>query len=204
MSNGAQLAALDTATATLRSPNDTPHPLPDRQRRIHSTDLNDLSEATRWYASRDTQTRYFIERLFADLEPLANVAVAARPVNSELQAVLQDLRESASQPNWDGEDGKPVSEAVINAAMEIVTALPDGLPEPDIYPDPEGRIEFDWTLKNGTVFTLSVGSDRDVAMSGKLTGGGFLSGWSKNDDDDYELPAFLGFSLGWLKKMAVK
>ena len=117
---------------------------------------------------------------------------------------IDELQETAKEPNWDSENAEPVSEAALSMALKVAAKLPGSVPAPEIYPDPEGRIEFDWSLENGTSFTLTVGPDGDAAMSAERAKGGFLRGWSKNDDDDDALPEFVDFSLGWLDKMAVK
>ncbi len=122
----------------------------------------------------------------------------------QCQNTINELRETAKERNWDGEDSKPISDEVILLALRVAANLPGDLPVPEIYPDPEGRIEFDWALENGTIFTLTVGPKGDAAMSAKRTNGGFLRGWAKNDDDDDTIPDFVAFSLNWLKRMAVK
>ena len=122
----------------------------------------------------------------------------------ECRRAIDELRRTAKEPNWDSEDAEPVSDEALSVALKVAATLPRNLPAPDIYPDPEGRIEFDWALDNGTSFTLTVGPKGDAAMSARRTKGGFLRGWSKNDDDNDALPDLVAFSLSWLEKMAAK
>ena len=117
---------------------------------------------------------------------------------------INELRKTAKEHNWDGEDGEPVSDEALSVALKVAANIPGYLPAPEIYPDPEGRIEFDWALENGTLFTLTVGPKGDAAMSAERPKGGFLRGWSKNDDGDDTIPDFVAFSLNWLERMAVK
>ena len=110
------------------------------------------------------------------------------------KSVLEGLRE----------EDNSVSKDVLSFALEVAACISGNLPVPDIYPDPDDRIEFDWELGGGTSFTLTVGPGRDIALSSDREKGGFLHGWSKNDDDDDTLPELVGFSLEWLEKMAAK
>ena len=132
------------------------------------------------------------------------VVVGTGQVFEKCRRSLDEIERTAMDPNWDGDHAAPVTDETLAVARKVAEGLPPLLPAPDVYPNPNGRIEFDWALENETVFTLTVGPERDIAMSARRPQGGRLRGWSRNDQDDLELPLFLGFGLDWLKSMAAK
>jgi len=91
---------------------------------------------------------------------------------------IKNLLETAGKPNWDGEGADPVMEGTVQFAQKILEKIEDnanckGL---EISVDPFGRIDFDWHLDDGTMFTVSVGKDKDLVVSGLKDGYSNLSG----------------------------
>ena len=110
-----------------------------------------------------------------------------------------NLLVTAGKSNWDDDGGDPVTEEIVEIALKIVGELPGNVAPPDISADPEGNIDFDWHLDNGTMFTISVGQIGDIAISGLRPGKSKFTGMVK----DYEGKSFslLQCGLEWLTEM---
>ena len=113
---------------------------------------------------------------------------------------LTELLETSGNPDWDGEGADPITNDVIETAIEALQYLPTEIEPPDISADPHGNIEFDWHLKNGTMFTISIGKEGHLILSG-------LSKCQKDrltcveDDSRDPLPDLLHYGADWLRKM---
>ena len=101
--------------------------------------------------------------------------------------------------NWDGENADPVTPESVSAALRVVEELPSDVETPELSVDPEGNIEFDWHLDNGTMFTISVGSTGDVAISGLYLGEAKLTGME--EDSNGNPLTLLRCGLEWLIEM---
>lgn len=60
--------------------------------------------------------------------------------------VSQRLRElSALEAGWDGEDARTVDpSALVTAGQVIAQAIIAGLPEPELFPVPDGGVQVEW------------------------------------------------------------
>ena len=112
---------------------------------------------------------------------------------------LSVLRESASEPNWDGEGAAPVMAEALDIAKMLIDKLPVGIGSPEISADPHGRVDFDWHLENGTMFTISIGEDGEAAISGLYPDQSRLTGmaWDKEND----IPNLVDAGIDWLMIM---
>ena len=57
---------------------------------------------------------------------------------------------------WNAQDEPGVSEATIGAAVELICAIPEGLPAPEISPEHTGEIAFEWYKDSSHVAVLTV------------------------------------------------
>ena len=115
------------------------------------------------------------------------------------KTAIRALLETAGKHNWDGEGADPVTENTVAVAQGIVEELPDYVGVPEISADPEGCVEFDWHLDNGTMFTISIGQTGDIAVSGLYNGEAKLTGmqWDRRGKIDLLLQC----GLEWLREM---
>jgi hypothetical protein len=80
---------------------------------------------------------------------------------AEVISQIWALVEECAEDDWDGAGAQALSYDVAAAAEDFVRALPDGIPLPEVAPEPEGSISLDWIQSRRCVFSLSVGaSDR--------------------------------------------
>lgn len=88
----------------------------------------------------------------------------------ELAKQLKDFASEYSITNWDGYGAKPIRAGCVKDALYFIERMPTWLPVPDLAPDPDGCISFDWTFGksralsvsfsgNGTIFYASILGD---------------------------------------------
>ena len=116
---------------------------------------------------------------------------------------VDDLLQTAGEPNWDGDGADPVDAETASVAKKFVEMLPGEFEPPGISADSHGNIDFDWYLDNGTLFTISIGKEGEVAMAGMRQDKPFFFR-ATEQDGDAKLPGILSYGIGWLQKMSIK
>lgn len=84
------------------------------------------------------------------------------------QALISDvygLAAECAQDDWDGEGGAAIAAPVVDRAVEFIRALPAHLPLPEVAPEPDGAVSFDWIASKARVFSLSVGVTRRLSFA---------------------------------------
>ncbi len=67
--------------------------------------------------------------------------------------------------NWDGYGAQPISESAYINAIELYLQLPRQYPKPDITPEPDGAIGFEWYLEPYRTLSFSVRGDNTIIFS---------------------------------------
>jgi len=83
-------------------------------------------------------------------------------VNQELDEILEEC----ARADWNGEGASAVTESTIQMARRFIIALPAGVPQPEINPDNDGEISFDWDVKSRLVFSVSLGESGVLSFAG--------------------------------------
>jgi hypothetical protein len=78
---------------------------------------------------------------------------------------INELALECASDGWDGDGGVSISSEVIESAISFVRALPDGFPLPDVAPEPDGSISFDWIVARTHVLSVSVGTTNRLAFA---------------------------------------
>ncbi len=99
-----------------------------------------------------------------------------------------DVAAECREPDWDGDDAKPITERAAKTADHVVTALfralLPGTPAPHLVPESDGDIAISWHAADGRVVGLSVGDHGVVNFAAQLGGEGSLHGWFPLDDSN--------------------
>lgn len=66
------------------------------------------------------------------------------------------------------EESVAVNYETAEQAVAFARLLPRALPIPEVAPDPDGEISFDWTGKSGKMFSVSIGSDGRISYAGRF------------------------------------
>lgn len=78
---------------------------------------------------------------------------------------LWALVEEHAAPNWDGEEALPLSAIAACEAEAFIRSLPDGIPMPELSPEPDGAISLDWIRSRHCLFSLSIGTSNRLAYA---------------------------------------
>lgn len=80
---------------------------------------------------------------------------------ADLISRMWALLAECADVDWDGNDAAPLSYGAVVYAAQFIRALPDGVPLPELAPEPDGSISLDWIQSRHCLFSLSIGaSDR--------------------------------------------
>ena len=94
-----------------------------------------------------------------------------------LEALSEEVLEvckGCTRPDWDGYGAKAISSVAVGNALKFLALLPLSTPEPEVTPEVDGTIGFEWYASDDDrVFSLDVSSD------GLLTYAGFFGEQAK-------------------------
>jgi hypothetical protein len=82
---------------------------------------------------------------------------------SDIDQLLNDSNQEVRS-----EDTIPIDMDTARAAIEFAYTLPRSLPAPEVAPEPDGEISFDWLGPTGKMFSVSVGKTGRVAYAGRF------------------------------------
>lgn len=78
-------------------------------------------------------------------------------MEAEISAVLREINDLAStKPDWDGEGALPVTKQTRRNAVEGIKGVLLEAPAPEVSPNPNGTLSFEWEAEGGTAH-LEVG-----------------------------------------------
>lgn len=82
-------------------------------------------------------------------------------------AVIDRIHEIAAEceTGWDGEDSLAIAEDVVARAVSFIRALPDDAPLPEVAPETDGALSFDWLAARTRMFSVSVGGTNRLAYA---------------------------------------
>ena len=72
----------------------------------------------------------------------------------------------ASEANWDGYGGQPISIESFLAAEDLLQTLPPDIPLPEVDVHPDGQVGLDWVIDRDHMFSLAVDDKGTVAYAG--------------------------------------
>ena len=125
-----------------------------------------------WLLSGCARSGSAISPEASDVAKAASAIIAASERSEALfgrkAAVLSALMlmaDECAEPGWDGEAAPAIALGVVRKASEVIRALPEGIPLPELSPAPDGSIVFDWALSKHRVFSLSIGETDRLAYA---------------------------------------
>lgn len=80
---------------------------------------------------------------------------------SELWAIASECRFE----NWDYEGASPINGGATRLAERFIRVLPEGVPMPEVSPEPGGSVGLEWYKSKRKVFVVSFGSSPRLAYS---------------------------------------
>lgn len=89
-------------------------------------------------------------------------------VNGWRDVLLSNIYEifnECSIVGWDGYEANPVSRASAEGAERFINLLPDRIQLPEIYPEQDGHIAFEWHTDKDKIFSVTI-SDKLLIYAG--------------------------------------
>jgi len=81
---------------------------------------------------------------------------------SELERVFKEC----SHENWDGYGALAISSRVYSKARQFLKLVPSSIPKPEIVPESEDEIGFEWYLDQDASFVVSVKDSDKISFAG--------------------------------------
>ena len=107
--------------------------------------------------------------IWRDTENIRNYFAGSVTFGEHLAKVLENLlkaKEEHSADNWDGYNAKAISNESYNNAFNFALSLPSNVPIPEVYVDTDGEVTFEWYKGRRQVFSISLGSNNELAYAG--------------------------------------
>ena len=86
-------------------------------------------------------------------------------------ATLKETYQECSKEGWDGYGALPVTQETYDEAVRFLSALPSWLPAPEIVPEPDGDIGFEWNFGKNRMLAASVDGTNRITYAGLLRTG---------------------------------
>ena len=113
---------------------------------------------------------------------------------SDILNELEEIKVSCNQDNWDGYGANAVSYDTYLSAIEVILMLNSAflnVPMPEITPEPDGDIAFEWNDGHGRTFLFSIDDNQTLTYAG-IFGSGKTHGFEILGDF---LPGVLIYNL---------
>ena len=78
---------------------------------------------------------------------------------------LWRMANECGKEDWDGNDALDLNARAVANSVAFIRALPDGLPLPEIAPEPDGSVSLDWISARHRMFSISVSSSDRLAFA---------------------------------------
>jgi hypothetical protein len=75
------------------------------------------------------------------------------------------LADDCAEDGWDGDEAIAIDDMAVAGTVAFIRALPDGIPMPEVAPEPDGSISLDWIQSRHCLFSLTVGSTDRLAYA---------------------------------------
>ncbi len=82
--------------------------------------------------------------------------------------LLREVYLECAMDNWDGYSAKAVTAGAYEEAITLLNSLPHHVPLPELEPEPDGSIGFEWENGANRVFALSVNGKGTIVYAGIL------------------------------------
>ena len=103
--------------------------------------------------------------LRGEAEAMFQLAISLRAKFDKVRE-LQEIYNGCSSNNWDGEGANAISESAYVEAARFIRLLPVAFPLPDIVPEPNGQIGFEWPVRRQHMFVVAVGGTQTLTFAG--------------------------------------
>ena len=85
---------------------------------------------------------------------------------NEVVQELNNIYEDCGQPDWDGYGAKPIDIETYHESLRFIDYLPKDIPCPELTPEPDGEVSFEWFKNNQRIFSVSIGRNGELSYAG--------------------------------------
>ena len=108
-----------------------------------------------------------LQRLYAGAVASLRKSVTWNYLGSVFVA-LKETYQECSEDGWDGYGALPIAQETYDEAVRFLNAMPSRLPMPEIVPEPNGDIGFEWTFGKNRTLVASVSGTNRITYAGLL------------------------------------
>ena len=98
-----------------------------------------------------------LRALFERVADSVSSSLALGKLRAEVGSKLDRVWADAAVDNWDGYGAKALSPAAYEHAWAFLQALPTTAPIPDVVPESDGEIAFEWDCGAWRILSVSIG-----------------------------------------------
>lgn len=120
-----------------------------------------------FYSTGTSEASKELQRLVEDTAENLRKAVTWNHL-SQVSIELKEIYRQCSEPDWNGYGASPISQETFDEAIRFLNALPSWLPAPEIVPEPDGDIGFEWNCGKNRMLVASVDGTNRITYAGLL------------------------------------
>ncbi len=110
-----------------------------------------------------------LTELLADLNRHIASAVTFGDFTEDTKYDVIEVFREARKGDWDGYGARPVSLETLVEALAFVRAIPHGVAQPAVVPEPTGEVAFEWS-SGSKQFVVSLSGESVATFAGLLGG----------------------------------
>ena len=120
------------------------------------------------YNTGASEASNFLQKVFEDdVIRLRRAETWGNPVR--VLTELKKIYEEYSEKDWDGYGALPINQEAYHEAVRFLEALfLSWLPTPEVGPEPEGDIGFEWNYGKNRIFVVSINGTNIITYAGLL------------------------------------
>lgn len=84
---------------------------------------------------------------------------------AELISEIDEIANECAVSDWDGYDAEPIHSDTIIKARGFIYSIPQNLPLPEVAPESDGEISFDWIWAKNRALSLSINKNGAIAYA---------------------------------------
>ena len=128
---------------------------------------NRLSSGNRSYSTGSNKVSEELVKLIKKISQGSSPSVTWER-SDNLVRELFEIYDDCSSVNWDGYNSRPLTKKSLSEAETFIRAMPIWLPTPEIVPEPDGDIGFQWSFGKDRILTVSLSGKNIVTYAAIL------------------------------------
>lgn len=136
---------------------------------------------TRSHNSGASDTAQCLQRFFRDTVQALRIADTWNRIG-DANLLLDEAYQECSTDNWDGYGAQPITASTYTEALAFLNALPTNIPIPEVIPEPDGSVGFEWENGPNRIFSASLNGKGTITYAGLIGKGVKAHGTEIFDD----------------------